>query len=217
MERNEKKHYTDYIPVVYWWCEIHPYSAFTQQPVSVVQLMGGGNFMCDPHREVPTPRQAPAPFISWLLFCCSFMVWAEHQHILKHSALSLQRAIKSVLMLPACHLMPQWGTRGDTQASFSGGTVGKKELLWENKRLQQKTQQEFSWWVDALSADSFQETMIALLAFFYIQGPKYCSCFCSRSNITMYNTFSDTLCASVLCRSKAFGRVFLALLSKMCG
>lgn len=40
-------------------------------------------------------------------FAAPFVVQAEHQHIQRHSALSLQRTIKSVLMLPACHLLPQ--------------------------------------------------------------------------------------------------------------
>lgn len=40
-------------------------------------------------------------------FAAPFAAQAEHQHIQRHSALSLQRTIKSVLMLPACHLLPQ--------------------------------------------------------------------------------------------------------------
>ena len=40
----------------------------------------------------------------------------------------------------------------------------KKNMLWENKCLQLRTQREFTWWLDASSADSFQETLIALLA-----------------------------------------------------
>lgn len=57
-----------------------------------------------------TWQQALNPPSSRLLFCSAFTVWTEHQHIQKHSILSVQRTAKSVLMLPACHLMPQWGT-----------------------------------------------------------------------------------------------------------
>lgn len=138
------------------------------------QFIYWGSFAWDLHKAVVTQ----APFIPWLLFYSTFMAQAKHQHFLKHLVLSLLCTIKSVLMLPACHLMPQWGTRTDTQTSFSSGTVWIQnnktttKTLWENKRLQQRTQQEFCWWVDALSANSFQETVIALLAFSYISGLK---------------------------------------------
>lgn len=37
----------------------------------------------------------------------TLMIQVEHQRILTHSALSLKHTTKSVLMLPAFHLMPQ--------------------------------------------------------------------------------------------------------------
>lgn len=92
---------------------------------------------------LPRGSKRTGPFFTWLLFCSTFMVRAEHRHIQKHSTLSLQHMIKSVLMLPACHLMPQWGTHWDTQTPFSRGTVWiyiyKKKTLWETMPAAENT------------------------------------------------------------------------------
>ena len=166
-----------------------------------------GSLACDPHKANPPPPEAaitPAPFIRWLLFRSTFTVRAEHQHIQRHSALSLQRTIKSVLMLPACHLLPQWGIHGThTNIIFKRGTVWIKKKRKRRRRHCEKINacsgEHSRSSVDGrclkhwqLSRDS--DCLVGFLLHFRTEV----AAFVVGSDITMHYTYSQTLCTAPL-------------------
>lgn len=119
-----------------------------------------------------------SPFIPWRLLCSTFFFFfpelPEHQHI--RPPLSLQSSCDAASLSFTASVRYRH-TQAGAQTSFQEGLCDgrnkkKGKSAVKNKRLQHRTQQGFCWWVDALSTDNFQETMIALLAFTYISARK---------------------------------------------
>lgn len=150
---------------------------FAHQPPNIVSARGCGH---------------TSPFIPWRLFCSTFFFlspWASRASA--HSpGVVPQRAIKSVAMLPACHLLPQWGTDTHRQAHkhhfqeglCDGRNKKEKNLLWK---------------INACSTEHSRgsvdgEMPKALTAFkrqwlpcwLSLTFQHWSSCFCSQRNIT---------------------------------
>lgn len=123
-----------------------------------------------------------SPFIPWRLFCSTFFFF--FLSLLSISTFALRcpssersRPLRCCQLVIYCLNEVQTHAGRHTNIIFRrdcvmGGTKKKEKSVVKNKRLQHRTQQGFCWWVDALSTGSFQETMIALLAFTYISALK---------------------------------------------
>lgn len=87
-----------------------PHSAFLQQLVRIMHLVGELCVWSSQNGSCALRRRSHQPPSS-VDFCLAAPLWCEPgiSTFRSTQTLSLQRAIKSVLMLPACHLMPQWG------------------------------------------------------------------------------------------------------------